>query len=122
MLLAWAITGDTTALVRSLAGSVASFAFFFVQWFIYPRGLGYGDVRLSGLLGMALGWLGWAPLVPGVLVGLVLGAVWGLLWVRRRRHFPFGPFMMLGAVLGAAFPGELAAAYGSLLQGAVDRL
>ena len=36
---------------------------FFVLWFIYPRGLGYGDVRLSGVLGLALGWLGWAELL-----------------------------------------------------------
>ncbi len=36
---------------------------FFLLWFIYPRGLGYGDVRLSGVLGLALGWLGWGELL-----------------------------------------------------------
>jgi leader peptidase (prepilin peptidase)/N-methyltransferase len=124
VVLAWLLTGDTTALVRSLVGWVASFAFFFAQWFVYPRGLGYGDVRLSGLLGMALGWLGWTPLVLGVLGGFVLGAVGGgllsLLRVFRRRHYPFGPFMVLGALLGAAFPDELAAAYGALVQAVAD--
>lgn len=123
VVVAWILTGDTAALVRSLVGWVASFAFFFVQWFIYPRGLGYGDVRLSGLLGMALGWLGWAPLVLGVLGGFVLGAVGGgllsLLRVLSGRHYPFGPFMVLGALLGAAFPDELAAAYAALAQAVV---
>lgn len=126
VLLAWALTGDTTALVRSLVGWVASFVFFFVQWFIYPRGLGYGDVRLSGLLGMALGWLGWAPLVLGVFGGLVLGAVGGgLLSLPRvfpRRHFPFGPFMVLGALLGAAFSDGIAAAYSAGVQAVLHTL
>ena len=126
VVVAWILTGDTAALVRSLVGWVASFAFFFVQWFIHPRGLGYGDVRLSGLLGMALGWLGWAPLVLGVLGGFVLGAVGGgllsLLRVFRRRHYPFGPFMVLGALVGATFPDELGAGYAALVQVVADRL
>ncbi len=124
VVVAWLVTGDTSGLVRSLVGWVGSFAFFFVQWFIYPRGLGYGDVRLSGLLGMALGWLGAASLVLGVLGGFVLGAVGGgllsMLRVFRRRHYPFGPFMVLGALLGATFPDELVAGYGALVQAVAD--
>lgn len=126
VVLAWLLTGDTSALVRSLVGWVASFAFFFVQWFVYPRGLGYGDVRLSGLLGLALGWLGATPLVLGVLGGFVLGAAGGgllsLLGVFRRRHYPFGPFMVLGALLGATFPDELAAGYVALVSAVADGL
>jgi leader peptidase (prepilin peptidase)/N-methyltransferase len=124
VLLAWALSGDTAALVGSVVGWVASFGFFFALWFLHPRGLGYGDVRLSGLLGMALGWLGVAPLVLGVFGGFVLGAVGGglltLLRVFRRRHYPFGPFMVLGALLGATFPDELAAAYAGLVQRIAD--
>lgn len=124
VVVAWLLTGDDAALVTSLVGWLASFAFFFVQWFLYPRGLGYGDVRLSGLLGMALGWLGAAPLVLGVLGGFVLGAVGGgllsLLRVFHRRHYPFGPFMVLGALLGATFPDELAAGYAAVVQAVAD--
>jgi leader peptidase (prepilin peptidase)/N-methyltransferase len=69
---------------------------------------------------MALGWLGVAPLVLGVFGGFVLGAVGGgllsLLGMLRRRHLPFGPFMVLGALLGATFPDELAAAFAALVQ------
>lgn len=124
VVLAWLITGDRAALVTSAVGWVASFAFFFVQWFIYPRGLGYGDVRLSGLLGMALGWLGVGPLVIGIFLGFLLGGVGGgllsALKVFHRKHYPFGPFMVVGALLGAVFPGEIAAGYGWLVQALAD--
>lgn len=124
VVLAWLLTGDGTALVRSVLGWLAAFAFFFVQWFVYPRGLGYGDVRLSGLLGMALGWLGAAEVVLGVFGGFVLGALGGglltLLRVLPRRHYPFGPFMVLGALLGATFPDELTGGYAAVVQGIAD--
>jgi leader peptidase (prepilin peptidase)/N-methyltransferase len=75
---------------------------FFVLWVVYPRGMGYGDVRLSGVLGLALGWLGWAELILGIWSGLLLGGVLGavLSLVTRRRDNPYGPFMLLGALLG----------------------
>jgi leader peptidase (prepilin peptidase)/N-methyltransferase len=77
---------------------------FFVLWFVYPRGMGYGDVRLSGVLGIALGYLGWAELLTGVYAGFLLGGVGGLLLsalrIVDRKAYPFGPFMLVGAVLG----------------------
>ena len=56
--LASALTGDWAALQTSVVGWLASFAVFWLLWFMVPRGMAYGDVRLAGLLGMALGWLG----------------------------------------------------------------
>jgi leader peptidase (prepilin peptidase)/N-methyltransferase len=120
VVVAWLLTGDGPALAMAAIGWVASFLFFFVQWFLFPSGLGYGDVRLSGLLGMALGWLGPVELLLGIFVGFVLGAVGGgllsLLGVFHRKHYPFGPFMVLGALLGAVFPDEILAGYGWLVQ------
>ena len=54
------------------------------------------------MLGLALGWLGWAELLVGIWSGLLLGGVLGgLLSVAlRRRDYPFGPFMLLGALVG----------------------
>ena len=78
---------------------------FFVLWFVYPRGLGYGDVRLSGVLGLALGWVGWAELLLGIWDGLLLGGVVGGLLALRdpaQRPIPFGPFMLLGALAAVA--------------------
>ena len=63
--------------------------------------MGFGDVRLSGVLGIALGQLGWGPLIVGVYSGFLLGGViGGLLSALRlvdRKGYPFGPFMLVGA-------------------------
>ena len=75
------------------------------MWLIYPRGIGFGDVRMSGMLGMVLGYLGWAETITGAYAMFVTGAVGGLLLaalkVVDRKRYPFGPFMMLGTVIGA---------------------
>jgi leader peptidase (prepilin peptidase) / N-methyltransferase len=102
--LASALSGDWGALLRAALGWALAGGLFFLLWFVYPKGMGYGDVRLSGVLGIALGWLGWAELVVGVYAGFVLGALGGgvlaLLRVVDRKRYPFGPFMLVGAVVG----------------------
>jgi leader peptidase (prepilin peptidase)/N-methyltransferase len=122
--LASLLSGDWSALKVSAIGWVATFVVFFVLWFVYPRGLGYGDVRLSGLLAIPLGWIGVAPLVLGIYTGFLLGAVGGMLLsvlkVFHRKHYPFGPFMVVGAWLGIVATGPLGAAYGWVIQGLVD--
>jgi leader peptidase (prepilin peptidase)/N-methyltransferase len=106
---AYAVERDDNQALRALIAWVAVFAIYFLLWFIYPRGLGYGDVRLSGLLGLALGWLGWQAVVVGTYAGFLLGAVGGgllvLLHVVDRRGYPFGPFMLAGALLGVLLAG-----------------
>lgn len=105
LLVAGLLSGDRAALVRAAVGWIATFGVYALLWLVHPRGLGYGDVRLSGVLGMALGWIGWSALVVGAYAGFLLGAVLGgLLALARivdRRGYPFGPFMLLGAWLGA---------------------
>lgn len=106
-----AITRDTDDLVRAGWGWLVSGGLFLVLWLAHPRGLGYGDVRLSGVLGIALGYLGWGPLLVGVYAGFLLGAVGGgllsLTGVVERRAIPFGPFMLAGALLGIVIGPEL---------------
>ncbi len=96
--------GGQAGLVRAGISWLLVFAIFFVLWFVYPRGLGYGDVRLSGVLGMSLGWLGADAVVLGMYAGFLLGAVIGgvlaLARVVDRKGYPFGPFLLLGAFLG----------------------
>jgi leader peptidase (prepilin peptidase)/N-methyltransferase len=103
----WALDGfegGTDTVVRTLVGCAAAFLVFFVLWFIYPRGMGYGDVRLSALLGLVLGYLGWSEwlvgLYGGFLLGAVIGGVLALLKVVDRKGYPFGPFMLVGALVG----------------------
>ena len=102
ILVAWLADGrDLADLERAALGWLVYGGMFFLLWFIYPRGLGYGDVRLSGVLGLALGWVGWSELLLGIWNGLLLGGIIGgvLALVTRRRDYPFGPFMLVGALL-----------------------
>lgn len=110
LVLASVLTGDWAALLRAVLAGGGTFAVFYLLWWVYPAGLGFGDVRLSGLLGGALGWFGWAELVIGMYGGFVLGAVLGLLLmavkVFERKAFAFGPFMLAGALLGVLAGGD----------------
>lgn len=98
-------TGDWDDLVRALAGSAGSFVVFYVLWWISPRSLGFGDVRLAALLGLVLGQLGVGEVVVGIYAGFAVGGVAGLLLrlvrvLPKGVHIPFGPWMLVGALVG----------------------
>ncbi|QNN52535.1 prepilin peptidase [Nocardioides mesophilus] len=115
VLVAGLAAGDLHAVVTAGWGWLIAGGSFFVLWFVYPRGMGYGDVRLSGVLGLALGYLGWSELAVGVYAGFLLGAVGGLLLsllrIVDRKAYPFGPFMLVGAVVGVLLGPGVAAWY-----------
>lgn len=96
--------GDPHRLLRAALGWLVAGGTFFLLWFIYPRGMGYGDVRLAGLLGITLGYLGWSELLTGVYAGFLVGGIGGLLLsllrIVDRKAYPFGPFMLVGGLLG----------------------
>lgn len=96
--------GDRNVVTRAAIGWAVMGGAFFVLWFVYPRGMGYGDVRLSGVLGIALGPLGWPELLTGMYAGFLIGGITGVVLaaLRRidRRRFAFGPFLLLGALVG----------------------
>ena len=103
----WAVTGEHDAPLRALIGLVVARSIYWVLWFVRSAGMGFGDVRLAALLGLVLGRAGWAELVVGTYAPFLLFAVPGLLLalVRRDRSllraaYPFGPFMVLGALVG----------------------
>ena len=73
VLVGWAVTGDGHAVVTAALGFVTCGVFYFLLWVVYPRGLGFGDVRLSGVLGLGLGWLGWGPVLVGTYAGFRSG-------------------------------------------------
>ena len=100
-------------LVRALAGLAAAGAFFLLLAFIRPGDIGWGDVKLSGVLGFYLGWFGAGALLAGLAGAFVLAAVTGLALIAagratRKSHLPFGPFMIASALaviaLGALYP------------------
>lgn len=85
-----------------VAGGAALWLFYFVLRVIYPPGMGFGDVKLAGVLGMYLGYLGWAHVVAGTFAAFLLGGLWGLIILAARKGtlksaIPFGPFMLAGA-------------------------
>ncbi|MFF1529288.1 prepilin peptidase [Cellulomonas sp. NPDC058312] len=107
---------DTGAAVRAVIGAAALAAFFFVLFAVNPRGMGFGDVKLAGVLGLYLGWFGWGALAVGAFGAFVLGGVFGIgLLVTRRAGrksgIPFGPWMIAGAILGIAAGEPLWASY-----------
>lgn len=102
--------------LHALIGMAALYAFYFLLVLIYPKGMGFGDVKLAGVLGLYLGWLGWAELVVGGALGFFFGGVLGalLLAVRRasrKTMIPYGPFMIAGALVAVWWGQAIADAY-----------
>ena len=120
-LVAWPLTDSSDALVRGLIGMVAARSIFWVLWFIRSAGMGFGDVRLSALLGFVLAYLGWEEYAVGLYSPFLIFAIPGLVLaiVRRDRSLlkkarPFGPFLLAGAVIGVVLGEPL---IGSLISG-----
>ena len=108
-----ALLGAGEPLARAVAASAVAFAGGAVAAALSPEGLGFGDVKLLGLLGLVLGWAGWGVLLAGVFLGLVAGGAVSLLLVAGRRAgwrtaLPFGPPLLAGAVLALALGGASA--------------
>jgi leader peptidase (prepilin peptidase) / N-methyltransferase len=104
------------AYLRALLGMAALYAFYFALALVNPGGMGFGDVKLGGVLGLYLGWLGWDALVSGTFFAFVLGALAGVALMLARRAtrksaLPFGPFMLLGALGGVLWGQVVVGAY-----------
>ena len=101
------VLGSWGPLVRAVGASAVAFAVPFAVAAISPAALGLGDVKLLGLLGLVLGWFGWGVLLAGIFLGLLTGAVVSLALLAGRRAgwrtaLPFGPPLLMGAVLALA--------------------
>ncbi|MFD1721176.1 prepilin peptidase [Amnibacterium endophyticum] len=110
------LRGDLVPLGTAAAGAGAAFLLYFTLWFFKPGGMGLGDVKLAGVLGLFLGFLGVPQLVVGVAAGFLLGGVFGALLLVTRRSsrssaIPFGPWMLLGAWVGVLAGQPVAAGY-----------
>jgi leader peptidase (prepilin peptidase) / N-methyltransferase len=85
-----------------LGGAVLTGAYWLLH-LINRRGMGFGDVKLAGVIGLVLGWFSWGAVVVGAFAGFFLGAVVGVAVLAagvggRKTALPFGPFMVLGAL------------------------
>ena len=93
------LLGDPGALPSHLIAGAAAGGFLLLAAVAYPSGMGMGDVKLAGVMGLFLG----ASVVPAMFVGFLAGSVvGGFVAARagRRTRIPFGPFLALGAVVG----------------------
>jgi len=96
--------GEGGRLLTAVAGSLALAGCYLVLVLVRPGQLGLGDLKLAGVLGLALGWLGWRALLAGSVLAFALLALCGLALlatgrVDRRTALPFGPFMLAAALL-----------------------
>lgn len=102
------IGGDFDHLGSALLAMIVCWLFYFVCWFVFPAGMGFGDVRLALLIGLFTGWIALSNALLALLLGLLLGAGIGLLLVAarlrsRKDAIPFAPFMVLGASIAILF-------------------
>lgn len=122
-----AVAGAPGGLIGAAAGALAYCGFLFVFFFVYPQGMGFGDVKLALVLGLHAGWAGSVASVGGELVyagwsfgmrlvlvaalfGSMIGAVVGLgslVVLKRKGAFPFGPALCVGALLAILFSEQL---------------
>jgi leader peptidase (prepilin peptidase)/N-methyltransferase len=110
------LAGQPERLVSAGVGGAASFAFYLALALVGRGGMGMGDVKLAGVLGLYLGALGWQQLVVGVLAAFVTGAIAGAITLVARRSLrdrslPFGPWMFVGAWIGIIGGEAIAAGY-----------
>ena len=112
LLAAGVLTRDWQGLREAVIGSLLAFAVLGGIHFAYPKGMGFGDVRLVALLGLFLGWLELGAVAVGLFLGFMLGAVVGVgLMIAGRRgrkdRIPFGPFLAAGAYLAIFLAGPI---------------
>ncbi|WP_182114161.1 MULTISPECIES: A24 family peptidase [unclassified Actinotalea] len=115
----WA-TGDWGALGRAALGGLALLLLYGILFVAHPGGMGLGDVKLAGVLGLALGWLGWGALAVGAFAAFLVGGAFAVALLLagragRRSGIPFGPWMLVGAAIGIGWGEALWAAYLELL-------
>ncbi len=117
LVVAAVVDRDWSSLRDAALGGVLAWALLFAIHMASPKGMGFGDVRLAGLVGMLLGWLSIGHVLLGLFLGFLIAAVVGVGLVAvklrtRKDKVPFGPFLALGAVLAVLFGDPLLSWYG----------
>lgn len=114
VLLGLAAIDRPSSYLHALIGMAAVFAVFFVLAFL--GGIGFGDTKLAGVLGLYLGWFGYGPLVLGFVAGFCIGALVALVLLTVRAagwktDIAFGPSLLAGALLAVLFGRHVVNAY-----------
>ncbi|MEW1974423.1 MULTISPECIES: A24 family peptidase [Microbacterium] len=101
------VTGQSGPLIGGVIGMLVLGGIYAVLRATSRGGIGGGDVKLAAVIGLVLGWHGWQALAVGAASAFVLGALYALVLMALRRadrstRIAFGPWMIIGAVLGIA--------------------
>ncbi|MEA2408822.1 MAG: leader peptidase (prepilin peptidase) / N-methyltransferase [Thermoleophilaceae bacterium] len=106
---------DQGDLVENLIAGAGAFLFLLLAVLAYPRGMGMGDVKLAGAMGLYLG----LSIIPALLVAFLSGSVVGVVILARegaqarKKAVPFGVFLALGGIVGVLAGPELIDVYES---------
>jgi leader peptidase (prepilin peptidase) / N-methyltransferase len=104
---------DQDDLVENLIAGAGAFLFLLVAVIAYPRGMGMGDVKLAGAMGLYLG----LSVIPALLVAFLSGSLVGVVILARegaagrKKAVPFGVFLALGGIVGVLAGPELVDLY-----------
>ncbi|MEV4775188.1 A24 family peptidase [Microbacterium sp. LTA6] len=101
------LTGQSRPLIGAVLGMLILGGFYAALRMVSREGMGGGDVKLAAVIGVVLGWHGWQALAVGAASAFVLGALYALVLMALRRadrstRIAFGPWMIVGAILGVA--------------------
>ena len=106
-LAAWTPGGEPAwgRALDALICAAALLVLYFLIWWFFPGGMGFGDVKLAGLVGLHLGFIGIGVTVVGTFAAFFFGgsiaiALLVLKKVGRKTQLPFGPWMLIGAWFG----------------------
>ena len=107
---------DASILVRAAVGAAALGGGYLAIALARPGGMGFGDVKLAGLVGAVLGAVSYPALIVGAFAAFLLGSLVGVVVMAarqasRRTALPFGPFMVLGTLVALFLGAPLADTY-----------
>jgi leader peptidase (prepilin peptidase)/N-methyltransferase len=116
------LDGQWQWLLTSAAGVLALAGPLFLIWFIVPKGMGFGDVRLAVLLGWTVGFYAGSDWMGGILLSIIclalasfIGLVIGLVALGargRKAKVPFGPALVISAFFCIALAPEILEPFG----------
>lgn len=114
------LSGQPNRALTAVIGGVAAFVVLLILALVQPRGMGMGDVKLAGFIGIGLGYISLGYVAIGIFGGFLLGAIGGVVVIvgkavqkgpLRGQMIPFGPYLAAGALLALLVGGPIIEAY-----------
>jgi leader peptidase (prepilin peptidase)/N-methyltransferase len=101
---------QTDDLTEHIIAALAAGGFFLIAALVYPAGMGMGDVKLAGVMGLFLG----RAVAPAIFAALIAGTIVGAVVIARfgtkdgrKKGIPFGPWLAFGSLVGLFWGDEI---------------